>query len=177
MGKHVDKAGMVKRYIRAIIVTVLAVIIMIVGISLMTKKDYTATEQVFGIILVGLSVFCYISAISIAIRARKDNTYYYSDGQSSSSVEVTSNNDKTDWDKEFIKAFSHATYASDMYVKVSDETVDVEINGDCWTGKGPEADAKEKAYRQERATKEAQEIFKQVAKRCPKHYALHIIYR
>ena len=177
MGKHVDKAGMTKRYFKAILIAASGLIVMIVGISLITKKDYTASEQVFGLIFIGLSVFCYINAIKIAVTAKKDNTYYSSNSQSSSSSVSTSSNDKIDWDNEFIKAFSHAIYASDMYVKVSDEIVDVEINGDYWTGKGPEADAKEKAYRQERATKEAQEIFKQVAKRCPKHYALHIIYR
>ena len=177
MGKRIDKAGIVKRYIRAIIMLIFAVLVMFAGISLVTKKDFTATEQVFGIILLTLSVFGYISAIKIAISAKKDNTYYSSNGSTSESYKENKNSSEIDWDKEFIDAFSHATYAVDMYVKVSYDTVDVEINGDYWTGKGPEADAKEKALRQERATKEAQEIFKQVAKRCPKHYSLHIIYR
>ena len=176
MGKHVDKAGMVKRYIRAVIMLIFAVLVMAAGISLLTKKDYTATEQVFGIIFLALSAVGYISAIKIAISAKKDNTYY-TGGSTTETYKETKSSSDIDWDKEFIDAFSHATYAVDMYVKVSYDTVDVEINGDYWTGKGPEADAKEKALRQERATKEAQEIFKQVAKRCPKHYSLHIIYR
>ena len=177
MGKHVDKAGMVKRYVRAIIMLIFAVLVMAAGISLLTKKDYTATEQVFGLIFLALSAVGYISAIKIAISARKDNTYYSSNSSTSETYKESKSSSDIDWDKEFIEAFTHATYAVDMYVKVSDDTVDVEINGDYWTGKGPEADAKEKALRQERATKEAQEIFKQVAKRCPRHYSLHIIYR